>query len=172
VVSRVDVERQMFEMLGDSAASLAPGDATAFVISSDLDIVSYASHDRVVFFVDAFSNASRERTRTFLTRGTRYEPMIRAKLRTATLPEDLYYLAFIESGYDLDAYSSAAAVGMWQFMTATAKGEGLKVDWWVDERRDPVAATDAAVKHLSWLRRQFGSLFLSAAAYNGGTGGG
>jgi membrane-bound lytic murein transglycosylase D len=96
--------------------------------------------------------------------------MIRAKLRTATLPEDLYYLAFIESGYDLDAYSSAAAVGMWQFMTATAKGEGLKVDWWVDERRDPVAATDAAVKHLSWLRRQFGSLFLSAAAYNGGSG--
>jgi membrane-bound lytic murein transglycosylase D len=59
---------------------------------------------------------------------------------------------------------------MWQFMTATAKGEGLKVDWWLDERRDPALATVAAVKHLSWLRRQFGSDFLAAAAYNGGSG--
>jgi membrane-bound lytic murein transglycosylase D len=59
---------------------------------------------------------------------------------------------------------------MWQFMTTTAKGTGLRVDWWVDQRRDPVASTDAAVKFLGWLRDQFGSLYLAAAAYNGGPG--
>jgi membrane-bound lytic murein transglycosylase D len=119
-VSRAEVERQMLEIIGDSMAAAVTSEGEWLDISSDLDIISFASHDRVVFFVDAFSNASRERTRAFLSRGSRYEPMIRAKLRAASLPEDLYYLAFIESGYVLDAYSSAAAVGMWQFRTATA----------------------------------------------------
>jgi membrane-bound lytic murein transglycosylase D len=82
----------------------------------------------------------------------------------------MYYLALVESGFDQHAYSRAAAVGMWQFMAGTARGTGLRVDWWVDERRDPVRSTDAAVKFLGWLREQFGSLYLAAAAYNGGPG--
>jgi membrane-bound lytic murein transglycosylase D len=82
----------------------------------------------------------------------------------------MYYLALVESGFDQHAYSKAAAVGMWQFMTGTARGTGLRVDWWVDERRDPVRSTDAAVKFLGWLKDQFGSLYLAAAAYNGGPG--
>jgi membrane-bound lytic murein transglycosylase D len=96
--------------------------------------------------------------------------MIREKLRAGKIPEDMFYLALVESGFDQHAYSRAAAVGMWQFMTATARGTGLRVDWWVDERRDPVRSTDAAVKFLGWLREQFGSLYLAAAAYNGGPG--
>jgi len=76
----------------------------------------------------------------------------------------------IESGFDPDAYSSAAAVGMWQFMPATARGVGLRVDWWMDERRDVVRSTDAAVTFLQQLHGQFGSLYLAAAAYNGGPG--
>ena len=81
--------------------------------------------------------------------------MIREKLRAANIPEDMYYLALVESGFDQHAYSRAAAVGMWQFMAGTAREPGLRVDWWVDERRDPVRSTDAAVKFLGWLREEF-----------------
>ena len=117
-----------------------------------------------------FTGEARPRFGVWLKRGGRYEPMIRAKLRAAGLPEDLTYLALIESGYDPNAYSSAAAVGIWQLMTGTAQGTGLRVDWWIDERRDPVRATDGAIRFLGWLNQQFGSLFLAAAAYNGGPG--
>jgi membrane-bound lytic murein transglycosylase D len=86
------------------------------------------------------------------------------------LPQDLIYLALVESYYDPHAYSRAAAVGMWQFMTRTARAVGLRVDWWVDERRDPVRATEGAVRHLLSLHDEFGSPFLAAAAYNGGSG--
>jgi membrane-bound lytic murein transglycosylase D len=82
----------------------------------------------------------------------------------------MYYLALIESGFNPHAYSRAAAVGMWQFMTTTAQGMGLRVDWWVDERRDPVRSTEAAVRFLRGLNEQFGSMYLAAAAYNGGPG--
>ena len=117
-----------------------------------------------------FSGRSRERIADRLERGSRYEPMIRAKMKAGGLPEDMYYLALVESGFDPHAYSRAAAVGMWQFMTSTARGMGMRVDWWVDERRDPVRSTAAAVRFLRGLRDQFGSLYLAAAAYNGGPG--
>src|SRR5262252_10993520 len=94
--------------------------------------------------------------------------MIRAKMRQGGLPEDMYYLGLVESGWDPNAYSKAAAVGMWQFMTSTARDMGMRVDWWVDERRDPVKSTTAAVRFIKDLRDQFGSLYLAAAAYNGG----
>ena len=96
--------------------------------------------------------------------------MIRAKMKAGGLPEDMYYLALVESGFDPHAYSRAAAVGMWQFMTSTARDMGLRVDRWVDERRDPVRSTGAAVRFIRGLREEFGSLYLAAAAYNGGPG--
>ncbi len=138
--------------------------------SWDIDVRSYEAHNRVTHYVQLFSGTGRDRFAARLSRGTRYEPMIRSKFKAAGLPEDLVYLALIESGFDPHAYSRAAAVGMWQFMTATARSVGLRVDWWVDERRDPAKATDAAIKYLSELQRQFGSLYLAAAAYNGGPG--
>src|SRR6185503_648339 len=112
----------------------------------------------------------RERIADRLEQGSRYEPMIRAKMKAGGLPEDMYYLALVESGFDPHAYSRAAAVGMWQFMTSTARDMGMRVDWWVDERRDPVRSTSAAVRFIRGLRDQFGSLYLAAAAYNGGPG--
>lgn len=136
----------------------------------DLDVRSYETHDRVEYYVELFSNRARERFVRRLSLGTRYEPMIRAKLRANGMPEDLTYLALIESGYDPNAYSRAAAVGMWQFMSSTARDIGMRVDWWVDERRDPARATDGAIRFLGFLQKQFGSFYLAAAAYNGGPG--
>ena len=128
----------------------------------------YLSHDRVDFYVRRFTGSQRPTINMWMQRGLRYEPMIRKTFRQAGIPEDMYYLGLVESGFDQHAYSRAAAVGMWQFMTATARGVGLRVDWWVDERRDPVRSTKAAARFLSYLQDQFGSMYLAAAAYNGG----
>ena len=136
----------------------------------DIDVRSYETLDRVQFYVNHFSGPAKGRFADRLSRGSRYESMIREKLLAGDLPADMYYLALIESGYNPHAYSRAAAVGMWQFMTTTAQGMGLRVDWWVDERRDPVRSTDAAVRFLRGLNEQFGSMYLAAAAYNGGPG--
>jgi membrane-bound lytic murein transglycosylase D len=155
---------------------VAPPDATetpeaVSLAAWDIEVLPYLTEDRVAFYLDLFGGRARETTSARLHRGTRYEPMIRAKLAAAGLPEDLYYLALVESGFDPNAYSRAAAVGMWQFMTSTARAVGLRVDWWVDERRDPVRSTDAAIRYLLDLREEFdGSLYLAAAAYNGGSG--
>ena len=136
----------------------------------DLEIEEHASRARVAYYVDAFSGRLHQPFERALGRQTKYSGLIGDRLRAAGLPQDLTFLAFVESWYDPHAYSTAAAVGMWQFMARTAKGVGLRVDWWVDERRDPVRSTEGAVRLLSSLHGEFGSLFLAAAAYNGGQG--
>jgi membrane-bound lytic murein transglycosylase D len=173
-VSISDVTRSAVAIFGDSIAAV-PVDSTPIegeeeVPTWDLDVRSYETHERVEHYIRLFTGTARERIVTRLERGSQYEPMIRAKFRAGGIPEDMYYLGLVESGYDPHAYSRAAAVGMWQFMTTTARGVGLRVDWWVDDRRDPVRSTDAAVRFLRTLREQFGSMYLAAAAYNGGPG--
>jgi membrane-bound lytic murein transglycosylase D len=177
------VTRRAVEVFGDSIAPSVPRDTAVVpgpdvatevegeeVPTWDIDVASYETHARVERYVRLFTGTARERIVQQLEAGSRYEPMIRAKFRQGGLPEDMYYLALVESGYNPHAYSRAAAVGMWQFMVSTARGMGLRVDWWVDERRDPVRSTGAAVRFLRGLRAQFGSLYLAAAAYNGGPG--
>ena len=166
-----DVAKRATEVFGGDSLPPAPA-ATDSVAgpSWDISVREYESTDRVAHYVRIFSGSAKERIEQRLERGTRYEPMIRAKMRAGGLPEDMYYLALIESGFDPNAYSRAAAVGMWQFMTSTARDMGLRVDWWIDERRDPVKSTTAAVRFIKGLREQFGSLYLAAAAYNGGPG--
>lgn len=171
-----EVAKTVIAVFGDSTAlQRAPTVASDSVADRapvwDIDVRSFETHERVTYYVQMFTTTARERFNERLSRGTRYEPMIRAKLRAGGMPEDLTYLALIESGYDPHAYSRAAAVGMWQFMSSTARDVGLRVDWWMDERRDPARSTDGAIRFLGDLQKQFGgSLYLAAAAYNGGPG--
>ena len=157
------VEREATSMFGEPAAAAAAA-------TWDIDVASYASHDRVVYWMDYFTGRARWHFERYLERLGRYDGMIRARLTAAGLPQDLIYLAMIESGFNQLARSRAGAVGLWQFMPGTARRYGLTVDAWVDERRDPYEATLAATRMLSELNSRFGSLWLAAAAYNSGPG--
>jgi len=105
-----------------------------------------------------------------LVRMSKYDDMITAKLDEKEMPRDLIYLALIESNFNPNAKSPVKAVGMWQFMSATARQFGLKVRGKVDERKNPARSTDAALAYLDQLHDRFGSWYLAAAAYNSGQG--
>lgn len=126
-------------------------------------------HERVDFWVDRFTSGDkREEIAGYLARMPQYESMIRGKLRERGMPQDLLYMAMIESGFNPQARSAWGAAGMWQLVADTARRHGLRVDDEVDERLDPEKSTDAALDYLAKLYERFESWYLTAAAYNVG----
>lgn len=152
---------RVISALADSANSPDVGTA-----SLDMSV----QHPSVQKWVDRLSTTLKDDFALSMTRMDKYADMITAKLDAKQMPRELIYLAMIESEFNPNARSRVGAVGMWQFMSATARQFGLTVKGRTDERKNPAAATDAALTYLSQLHDRFGSWYLAAAAYNSGAG--
>ncbi|MCC7417189.1 MAG: transglycosylase SLT domain-containing protein [Acidobacteria bacterium] len=153
----------------------APAAGLAGAVRSDLDHVVHdipiPLNDRVLSYIELFQGRLHDFIQEGMQRGSRYLPMIQSVFRAEGLPLDLAYVPLIESAFKPNALSRARAKGVWQFMAATARENGLHTDWYVDERSDPQKATVAAAKYLKTLSGLFdGDWHLALASYNGGPG--
>jgi membrane-bound lytic murein transglycosylase D len=152
-----------------------PTDATKQTVREDLQTTEHdieiPMNAKVLSYVQLFTGRLKGYLEQGLSRGAPFMPMIQDVFRAEGLPLDLAYVPLVESAFKTNALSRAKAKGMWQFMRGTALENGLKHDWYIDERAEPIKATRAAAKYLKTLNRMFdGDWHLALASYNGGPG--
>ncbi len=154
-----------YEYVPDASDSLI--EARLKLVENELPLTF---NEHVKKYIHYYTVSHRETTKKLMSRSTKYFPLFEKYLRAYNLPDELKYLAVIESGLNPSAKSRAAAVGLWQFIYQTGQRYDLGVSWYLDDRMDPEKATIAACRFLSWLYGYHGDWELSLAAYNAGSG--